>query len=70
MVPSKEKKVCKPFKSLYRLKQSPKQWHTKFDHTVLANVLKINKCDKCDKCIYIKDTSNQKVIICLYEDDM
>ncbi|KAK4409540.1 Retrovirus-related Pol polyprotein from transposon TNT 1-94 [Sesamum angolense] len=29
-------KVCKPVKSLYGLKQAPKQWHEKFDKTILA----------------------------------
>ena len=47
VVPGKEKKVCKLIKSLYGLKQAPKQWHAKFDQTMLANGFKINECDKC-----------------------
>ncbi|KAL0290713.1 UNVERIFIED_CONTAM: Retrovirus-related Pol polyprotein from transposon TNT 1-94 [Sesamum angustifolium] len=31
-----ESKVCKLVKSLYGLKQAPKQWHEKFDQTILA----------------------------------
>ncbi|KAL2223705.1 UNVERIFIED_CONTAM: Retrovirus-related Pol polyprotein from transposon TNT 1-94, partial [Sesamum indicum] len=31
-----EHKVCKLVKSLYGLKQAPKQWHEKFDKTILA----------------------------------
>ena len=34
---------------------------------MLANGFKINECDKC---VYIKDTPNHQVIICLYVDDM
>ena len=67
VVPGKENKVCKLIKSLYGLKQAPKQWHAKFDQTMLANEFKINKCDKC---VYIKDTPNHQVIVCLYVDDM
>ena len=47
VVPGKEKKVCKLIKSLNGLKQAPKQWHAKFDQTMLSNGFKINECDKC-----------------------
>ncbi|PHT58324.1 hypothetical protein CQW23_00687 [Capsicum baccatum] len=67
VVPGKENKMCKLVKSLYGLKQAPKQWHEKFDQTMLANGFKINECDKC---VYIKDTQNHQVIVCLYADDM
>ncbi|PHT79676.1 Isochorismate synthase, chloroplastic [Capsicum annuum] len=67
VVPEKENKVCKLVKSLYGLKQAPKQWHAKFDQTMLTNGFKINECDKC---VYIKDTPNHQVIVCLYVDDM
>ena len=67
VAPGQEKKVCKLVKSLYGLKQAPKQWHQKFDSVVLANGFKINECDKC---IYIKNTVNGYVILCLYVDDM
>ena len=42
VVPGKEKKVCKLIKSLYGLKQAPKQWHAKFDKTMLSNGFRIN----------------------------
>ena len=54
-------------KSLYGLKQSPKQWHEKFDNAMMSNGFKINKCDKC---VYVKDSGNDYVILCLYVDDM
>nr|GEV99988.1 hypothetical protein [Tanacetum cinerariifolium] len=42
-----ENKVCKLIKSLYRLKQAPKQWHQKFDEVVLSNGYLLNQADKC-----------------------
>ena len=59
--------MCKLIKSHYGLKQAPKQWQAKFDQTMLSNGFKINEYDKC---VYINDTPNQEVILCLYVDDM
>ncbi|KAK4372554.1 hypothetical protein RND71_007938 [Anisodus tanguticus] len=67
VVPGQEKKVCRLVKSLYGLKQTPKQWHKKFDSTLLSNGFAINECDKC---VYMKDNSDSFVMICLYVDDM
>ena len=67
VVPGNGNKVCRLVKSLYGLKQAPKQWHAKFDHTMLSNGFQINECDKC---VYIKNTPNKVVIVCLYVDDM
>ncbi|GJR67773.1 retrotransposon protein, putative, ty1-copia subclass [Tanacetum coccineum] len=67
IAPRQESKVCRLVKSLYGLKQAPKQWHQKFDHTMLESGFKINECDKC---VYVKDTSIGYVILCLYVDDM
>ncbi|KAK6141007.1 hypothetical protein DH2020_025245 [Rehmannia glutinosa] len=67
VAPGQERKVCKLVKSLYGLKQAPKQWHEKFDSTMKSNGFKINECDKC---VYIKGTTNDYVIVCLYVDDM
>ncbi|KAF3682389.1 putative FACT complex subunit SSRP1-like [Capsicum annuum] len=67
VAPGKENKVCRLINSLYELKQAPKQWHAKFDQIMLANGFNINECDKC---VYIKDTSNHQVVVCLYVDDM
>ena len=62
-----KKKVCRLVKSLYGLKQAPKQWHEKFDKVMTSNGFTINECDKC---VYVKDTNNRYVIVCLYVDDM
>ncbi|KAK4401030.1 Retrovirus-related Pol polyprotein from transposon TNT 1-94 [Sesamum angolense] len=67
VVPGQEKKVCRLVKSLYGLKQAPKQWHEKFDRTMLSNGFKINECDKC---VYVKITQHSFIIVCLYVDDM
>ncbi|GJU95107.1 zinc finger, CCHC-type containing protein [Tanacetum coccineum] len=47
IMPGNEKKVCKLIKSLYGLKQTPKQWHQKFDEVVLSNGYLLNQSDKC-----------------------
>ena len=67
VVKGQENKVCKLVRSLYGLKQAPKQWHEKFDNTLLSNGFRINECDKC---VYVKQYKNAYVIICLYVDDM
>ncbi|KAL0402675.1 UNVERIFIED_CONTAM: Retrovirus-related Pol polyprotein from transposon TNT 1-94 [Sesamum latifolium] len=55
-----ERKVCKLVKSLYGLKQAPKQWHEKFDKTILAFGFTVNENDKC---IYCKDMDEADVIL-------
>ncbi|GJS92954.1 zinc finger, CCHC-type containing protein [Tanacetum coccineum] len=68
VMPGNKHKVCKLVKSLYGLKQVPKQWHQKFDEVVFSNGFLLNQSDKC---IYRKfDGSGKGVIICLYVDDM
>lgn len=54
-------------KSLYELKQAPKQWHEKFDNVMMTNDFKINECDKC---AYVKTTDVGYIILCLYVDDI
>ncbi|GKC06528.1 zinc finger, CCHC-type containing protein, partial [Tanacetum coccineum] len=47
IMPSNENKVCKLIKSLYGLKEAPKQWLQKFDEVVLSNGYLLNQADKC-----------------------
>ena len=54
-------------KSLYDLKQAPKQWYEKFDTVLLANGFKHNGVDKC---VYSKFTIEYGVIMCLYVNNM
>ena len=45
VVQGQESKVCKHRKSLYDLKQAPKQWHEKFDNTLISNGFVVNESD-------------------------
>ena len=67
ITPEKEHKVCRLIKSLYSLKQAPKQWNKKFDNVLKSNGYLVNDVDRC---VYSKFTDNDGVIICLYVDDM
>ena len=42
-----EGKVCKLVKSLYGLRQAPKQWHDKFNETLTSVGFVVNEADKC-----------------------
>jgi hypothetical protein len=39
--------VCKLVKSSYGLKQAPKQWHEKFDVTLISADFSVNEADRC-----------------------
>jgi hypothetical protein len=66
LVKGQEDKVCKFMKSLYGLKQAPKQWHEKFDITLISTGFSVNEADRC---VYYRHGGGQKVILCLYVDD-
>jgi hypothetical protein len=60
--------VCKLKKSLYDLKQAPRQWYLKFDRFMTKQGY-----DRChfDNCVYFKRLENGSyIILLLYVDDM
>jgi len=59
--------VCKSLKSLYGLKQVPKQWHEKFDRTLTSAGFVANEADKC---VYYRFGGVEGVILYLYVDDI
>ena len=67
VLPGNEHKVFKLIKSLYRLKQTPKYWHDKFDYVILEYGFKYNSADRC---IYSRFTNDFSVIIYFYVDDI
>jgi hypothetical protein len=67
VVEGHENKVCKLYKSLYGLKQAPKQWHEKFNLTLISAGFSVNEADRC---VYYRYGGGQGVILCLYVDDI
>ncbi|KAL2230649.1 UNVERIFIED_CONTAM: Retrovirus-related Pol polyprotein from transposon TNT 1-94, partial [Sesamum indicum] len=64
---SKPDYVCLLKKSLYGLKQSPRQWNKKFDVFMLS--LKFTRSNY-DHCLYFKYVDNTPIFLVLYVDDM
>ena len=65
--PGAEWKVCLLQKSLYGLKQSPRQWYKRFDSYVRS--IGLFRCEY-DSCVYIKSLKNgSRVFLFLYVDD-
>jgi hypothetical protein len=55
-------------KSLYGLKQSPRQWYKKFDSFMVEHGYDITTCDHC---VFVKKFSDGEfIILLLYMDDM
>jgi hypothetical protein len=67
VVKGEEQKVCKLLKSLYGLKEAPKQWHKKFDTTLTGVGFAVNEADRC---VYYRHGGGQSIILCLYVDDI
>jgi hypothetical protein len=64
----KEGYVCKLKKSLYGLKQSPRQWYKRFDSFMLS--IEFTRCEY-DSCVYFKVLADGSYIyLLLYVDDM
>lgn len=64
----KEDRVCLLKKSLYGLKQSPRQWYKRFDNFMLSSGYQRSKYDNC---VYLRKTSEgDYVYLLLYVDDM
>ena len=67
MVPVKEYMVCKLTKSLYGLKQVPRQWYNKFNFFMIESGS--CKAEK-DPCCYFKKYTDSYVFLLLCVDDM
>jgi hypothetical protein len=63
----KENLVCKLKKSLYGLKQSPRQWYKRFDSFMLSHGF---KWSDYDSCVYSKIVNGSTIYLFLYVDDM
>jgi hypothetical protein len=59
--------VCKLLKSLYDLKQAPKQWHEKFNKTLTYVGFVVNEANKC---LYYQYGEGEGVILCIYVGDI
>ena len=68
MVPGKEDYVCKLKKSLYGLKQSPKQWYKRFDSYMIQLGYSRSPYDCC--VYHNKADYGSMVYLVLYVDDM
>jgi len=67
IVHGKEKYVCKLKRSLYGLKQSPRQWNKRFDSFMLSHGFKRSKYDSC---VYIKHVNRSPIYLLSYVDHM
>ncbi|GJT57363.1 retrovirus-related pol polyprotein from transposon TNT 1-94 [Tanacetum coccineum] len=67
-VPGREDHVCKLKKSLYGLKQSPRQWYESFDSFVISHGYDHYSYDEC---VYLRKFPDGSFLyLVLYVDDM
>lgn len=62
-----EQKVCHLKRALYGLKQAPRAWYSRIDSYFTQHEFK--KC-AYEHTLYIKDSKEGKLVICLYVDDL
>lgn len=68
MIPEKEDHVCLLKRSLYRLKQSPRQWYKRFNAFMIEHDFLRSQYDSC---VYFKQLSDGSfVYLLIYIDDM
>ena len=67
IVPGKEYLVCKLKRSLYGLKQSPRQCYKRFDSFMLSHGFKRSEFDSC---VYTKFVDGSPIYLLLYVDNM
>jgi hypothetical protein len=59
--------VCRLRKSVYGLKQAPKQRHEKFDRTLTSTDFVVNEANTC---VYYRFFGGKGLVLCLYVDDI
>ena len=62
------KTVCLLLKSIYGLKQSPRQWYAKIDDFFIRDLGM--ESNPADECVYVRRKGGQILIIALYVDDI
>nr|AAT44257.1 putative polyprotein [Oryza sativa Japonica Group] len=67
VVPGKENLVYRLKKSLYGLKQSPRQWYKRFDSFMFSQKFRRSNYDSC---VYLKVVDGSSIYLLLYVDDM
>ena len=67
VVQGKEHMMCKLTRSLYKLKQAPRQWYKNFDSFMTKS--RFCKAEK-DPCCYLKKYTDSYVFLLLYVDGM